>query len=56
MLRNCRQVRKNEESQLEEIAWRIEREEKRIKKLDGKLWKFYENRDGKGKDTTKESA
>lgn len=50
------QVRKNEESQLEEIAWRIEREEKRIKKLDGKLWKFYENRDGKGKDTTKESA
>ncbi|CAL2040007.1 unnamed protein product [Caenorhabditis brenneri] len=41
------QVRKNEENQLEEIAWRIEREEKRIKKLDGKLWKFYENRDRK---------
>ncbi|UMM27831.1 hypothetical protein L5515_010942 [Caenorhabditis briggsae] len=39
------QVRKNEASQLEDIAWRIEREEKRIKKLDGKLWKFYENRD-----------
>ncbi|EFP08223.1 hypothetical protein CRE_16911 [Caenorhabditis remanei] len=43
------QVRKNEESQLEEIAWRIEREEKRIKKLDGKLWKFYENREGNRK-------
>lgn len=42
------QVRKNEESQLEEIAWRIEREEKRIKRLDAKLWNFYENRDKKG--------
>ncbi|CAI2351843.1 unnamed protein product [Caenorhabditis sp. 36 PRJEB53466] len=41
-------VRKTEETKLEEISWRIEREQKRIAKLDEKLWKFYENRD-KGK-------